>query len=83
MVINTATSILNSKQNVNYKMFNAEYRSSSYLSFFSKNIFLSFFILVAMATRVLHGIQIFEQFFKGDHQRNIPMKFDRNWFSGL
>jgi hypothetical protein len=28
-----------------------------------------------MATRVLDGIKFFEQFFKGDHLINIPVKF--------
>ena len=33
-----------------------------------------FFILVAMATRLLHGIEVFEQL-ERDHQRLVPVKF--------
>jgi hypothetical protein len=39
-----------------------------------KRRYLKFLLLVAMATRVLHGIEFF-----GDHQRNIPVKFGCNF----
>ena len=42
-----------------------------------KNIF-KFLLLVVMATRILHGMEIF-----GDHPRIIPMKFVDNPPSGL
>jgi hypothetical protein len=54
-------------------MFYAKYFCSSSCGFLKEDI-LSFFILVAMATRVLLGIKVFEQF-KVDYQRNIPVKF--------
>jgi hypothetical protein len=44
-------------------MFHAKYLSSTSLGFLKEDI-LSFFLLVAMATRVLHGIKFFEQFLK-------------------
>jgi hypothetical protein len=42
-------------------MFHAKYLSSSSLGYFRRR-YLKFFLLVAMATRVLHGIKFFEQF---------------------
>jgi hypothetical protein len=42
-------------------MFHAKYLSSSFLGFLEEDVY-SFFLLVAMATRVLHGIKFFEQF---------------------
>jgi hypothetical protein len=44
-------------------MFHAKYLSSTSLGFLKEDI-LSFFLSVAMATRVLHGIKFFEQFLK-------------------
>jgi hypothetical protein len=44
-------------------MFNAEYLSSSSFGFLKEDI-LSFFLSVAMATRILHGIKFFEQFLR-------------------
>jgi hypothetical protein len=43
-------------------MFQAKYLSSSSLG--SLKEYLKFFLSVAMATRVLHGINFFEHFFK-------------------
>jgi hypothetical protein len=42
-------------------MFQAKYLSSSFNGFLKEDIF-SFFLSVAMATRVLLGIKLFEQF---------------------
>jgi hypothetical protein len=42
-------------------MFHAKYLCSTSLGFLKENI-LSFFLSVAMATRVLHVIKFFEQF---------------------
>jgi hypothetical protein len=52
-------------------MFHAKYLSSSSLGFLKADIYFFFFRL----PWVLHGIKFFEQFFKGDHQKNIPVKF--------
>jgi hypothetical protein len=45
-------------------MFNSKYVSSTTLDFLKEDILSFFFFLVAMATRVLHGIKFFEQMFK-------------------
>jgi hypothetical protein len=44
-------------------MFYAKYLSSSFFGFFKRR-YLKFFLSVAMATRVLHGIKFFEQVLK-------------------
>jgi hypothetical protein len=44
-------------------MFHAKYLSSSSFGFLKEDI-LSFFLSVAMATKVLLGIKFFEQFLK-------------------
>ena len=45
----------------------------NWASIFFVRRFLKFFLLVALATRILRGIRISEK--KGDHPRIIPMNF--------
>ena len=49
---------------------------------FEKKIF-KVFISVAMATRILHGMENFEQLWKGTIQKIIPVKFGWIWPNGL
>ena len=50
--------------------------------FFDKKIFEVFLFLVAIATRILHGMEIFE-LFEEDHLMIIPVKLGEIPPSGL
>ena len=50
---------------------------------FRRRRFLKFFLSVAMATRVLHGMEFFEQFWKAFMQGTFLLTFNWIWASGL
>ena len=62
-------------------MLHTKYQSSMSYSFREDDFqrFCTFFLLVAIATRVMDGIKFFVEL----HPRNIPAKFHQDWPSGL